>query len=131
MIGVDTNVLVRYFTHDNPQQTAKAVKLMLSFSPESPGFVSMVVMVELVWVLESSYGFPKYEVASALETLLRSKELVIERADAVLLAVRSYRTNRGGFADCLISACGQEAGCKHTLTFDREAARIEGMHLLE
>ncbi len=85
MIGLDTNIVVRYLTHDDPAQTAAAVKVMDSLSSDSPGFLSMIVIAELVWVLEVSYRFRKKEIEQVLETLLRSKELVID-GDSVLVA---------------------------------------------
>ena len=130
MIGLDTNVVVRYFTHDDPRQTAAARKLILSLRPEDPAFLSFVVVVELVWVLQGSYHFPKDEVVSVIETLLRSQELTIERADVVWKALTKYRLSRADFADCLIDRCAHEAGCTHTVTFDREAAKSAGMKLL-
>ncbi len=130
MIGLDTNVVVRYFTHDDPQQTTLARKLMASLSPESRGFLSLVVIVELVWVLQGSYRFPKDEIVSALDTLLRSKELAVERADVAWQALRMFRVGRSEFADCLIERCAHEAGCERTMTFDRGAASTAGMQLL-
>lgn len=130
MIGLDTNVVVRYLTHDDPSQTAKVTKLMGSLSPEARGFISLVAIVELVWVLESSYRFPEDDILNALDTLLRSKELMIERADVVWQALRKFRTGRADFPDCLIERCAHDAGCEHTLTFDKEAAIAAGMKLL-
>lgn len=86
MTGLDTNIVVRYLTHDDPAQTAAAVKLIDSLSQDSPGFLSHMVVVELVWVLEVCYRFSRNEIESVLETLLRSKELVIERTEIVAQA---------------------------------------------
>lgn len=130
MIGLDTNVVVRYITHDDPTQTAAAVRTMDSLSPDSPGFLSLIVIAELVWVLEVSYRFKKSEVEKVLETLLRSKELMIERAEIVWQALRKFSTTRADFADCLIERCGHAAECQHTLTFDQKAA-ASGMRLLK
>ena len=130
MIGLDTNIVVRYLTHDDPAQTAAAVKLIDSLSQDSPGFLSQIVIVELVWVLEVCYRFTKSEVENVLETLLRSKELVIERAELVAQALRKFSDGRAGFVDCLIERCGHSAQCEYTLTFDRHAAGTAGMKLL-
>jgi predicted nucleic-acid-binding protein len=129
MIGLDTNVLVRYLTLDDARQTALASGILDSLSADSPGFVSLVVMVELVWVLESSYGFGKDRIIEMLEALLRSQELAVERADAVRQALRRFAGSRAGFADCVIERCCQEAGCAYTVTFDRKAAGA-GMRLI-
>ncbi|MFY9843479.1 MAG: type II toxin-antitoxin system VapC family toxin [Terriglobales bacterium] len=130
MVGLDTNVVVRYLTHDDAAQTAAAIKIIDSLSQNSPGFLSLIVMAELVWVLEASYRFKKNEVARVLDSLLRSKELVIERAEIVWQALRKFSTSRADFADCLIERCGHAAECQHTVTFDHNAARAAGMKLL-
>lgn len=121
MIGLDTNVIIRYLTHDDPAQTAAAVRVMGTLSPESPGFLSLVVIVEVVWVLEVSYQFKKRELERVLETLLRSKELVVERAEIVWQAFRKFGASNADFADCLIERIGHAAECEYTVTFDRKA----------
>ena len=130
MIGLDTNVVVRYLTNDDPAQTTAAVKVIDSLSADAPGFLSMIVVVELVWVLEISYRFKKSEIEQILETLLRSKELVIERAEVVFQALRKFSDSRADFADCLIERCGHAVECQYTVTFDRNAASAAGMKLL-
>jgi predicted nucleic-acid-binding protein len=130
MIGLDTNVIVRYLTHDDPSQTAAAVRLIDSLSSDSPGFLSLIVIAELVWVLELSYRFKKNEIEQVLESLLRSKELIIERAEIVLQALRKFSAGQSDFADCLIERCGHAAQCQYTVTFDRNAAKGGDMKLL-
>src|SRR5215470_5308648 len=118
MIGLDTNVVVRYVTHDDAVQTAAAVGVVDSLSQDSPGFLSLIVIAELVWVLEVSYRFKKNEIEHVLETLLRSKELVIEQAEIAWQALRKFRGGRADFVDCLIERCGHAAECRYTVTFD-------------
>lgn len=130
MIGLDTNVVVRYLTHDDIAQTAAAVRVIDSLSQDAPGFLSLIVIAELVWVVEVSYRFKKNEIESVLDTLLRSKELVIERADIVAQALRKFSTSRTDFVDCLIERCGHAAECQYTVTFDQKAASGAGMKLL-
>ena len=130
MIGLDTNVLVRYLMQDDAAQAAKASRLIERCSAEEPGFIAMVVLVELVWVLESSYGIERARIAAALELLLRPRELRVEQAETAWHAVRMYRDSRADFADALIARCAAAAGCERTLTFDRDAARLSGMALL-
>lgn len=130
MIGLDTNILVRYLMHDDADQTAAAVKVMDSLSSDSPGFLSLVVIAELSWVLEVSYRLKKNEIEQVLETLLRSKELVIEQAEIVSQALRKFSAGRADFADCLIERCGHAAECRYTATFDRNAAAGAGMRLI-
>jgi predicted nucleic-acid-binding protein len=130
MTGLDTNILVRYLTEDEPVQTIAAGRVMDSFSPDSPGFISLIVLAELVWVLESFYRFTKKEIEQVLETLLRSQELVLERAEIVSQALRIFRGSRADFAACLIERCGHAADCERTVTFDQKAAAGTGMRLL-
>src|ERR1700746_2607501 len=112
MIGLDTNVLIRYLTLDDPRQTALAARIFDSLSADSPGFVPLVVILELVWVLESSYDLRKDRIIETLDALLRSQELAVERADVVRQALRRFSASRADFADCLIERCCQEAKCQ-------------------
>ncbi|CAN5726825.1 PIN domain-containing protein [soil metagenome] len=130
MIGVDTNLLVRYLTEDDAEQTASAVRLLEGLTPEAPGFIGREVALELVWVLERSYGFSSGQIAATLGQLLLSGDVVIEQAGAVSEALRAYRTGGTDFADLMIRAAARRAGCTTLYTFDRRAARLEGTTLL-
>jgi predicted nucleic-acid-binding protein len=88
MIGLDTNIVIRYLTHDDPAQTAKAIRLFASSFEDAPGFLSLIVLVESVWVLERSYGFKKDEIVRLVETFLRAREVVVERAELVSQALQ-------------------------------------------
>ncbi len=131
MIGLDTNVLVRYLAQDDPQQSPKATRLIESLTQQMPGHVTVVAMAELVWVLADCYATPKSEICAILEKLLRTKELQIAQGAAVWQALREYRTAKADFADCLINKLAQAAGCTHTATFDRGAAKSDGMRLID
>jgi len=131
VIGLDTNVLVRYIMQDDPRQSLLASRLIESMTGESPGFVSLVSVIELGWVLSSSYGLTREQTASALELLLRSKELVVDRADQVAAALRVFRSGRADFADCLIERICHGAGCSATMSFDAGAVKTAGMTLLK
>jgi predicted nucleic-acid-binding protein len=130
MIGLDTNVLIRFLTHDDPVQTPAAIRLMSSLSPVSPGFVSLVVIAELSWVLGSLYKFEKSEMELVLENLLRSDALLVERSEVVWQALRKFKTSNAGFSDCLVERCGHAVECIYTVTFDKRAVAT-GMRLLE
>lgn len=130
MIGLDTNVLVRYVTQDDPVQSAKASDLIESLTTLSPGFVSLVSVVELVWVLQSCYQSAKSDVVVVLETLLRTRELTIEHAETLWQALRRFTASKADFADCLIERCGHAAGCEYTATFDLNATKAAGMKRL-
>ncbi|NWB32024.1 PIN domain-containing protein [Pseudomonas gingeri] len=130
MIGLDTNVLVRYVAQDDPIQSAKASALIESLSVASPGFITLVSVVELVWLLQSCYQSEKSEIIVVLETLLRTRELKVERAEIVWQALRSYTEVKADFADCLIERSAHAAGCEYVATFDSKAAKTAGMRRL-
>ena len=127
MTGLDTNVLVRYVMQDDARQSARASRLIESFTGEEPGFVPLVAVLELVWVLSGSYGLGRAQVAAALESLLRSKELVVDCADLVAQALSRFRDAGADFADALIERIAVSAGCPVTMTFDVGAAKTAGM----
>jgi len=131
MIGLDTNVLVRYIMQDDPKQSAKASKLVESLSLQEPGFIAIVSVVELVWVLSSSYGLGREQIAQALEILLRSRQIVVDQAEHVVRALRAFMAGNADFADCLIERMAAAAGCARTMTFDTAAAKTAGMTLIE
>lgn len=130
MIGLDTNVLVRYIMQDDPKQSSKATRLMESLTSDQPGFVPLVAVVELVWVLSSSYGVSRDQMVEALDLLLRSKEIVVDRAELVLQAQRRFAKGGADFADCLIERIAQAHGCQRTMTFDTGAAKAARMTLV-
>lgn len=130
MIGLDTNVLVRYVAQDDPKQSPMANHLIESLTVEAPGYVSAVSVVELVWVLTDCYALTKGELCEVLGTLLRTKEIVVAHADTMWQAVRLFRDGKADFADCLIARFATAAGCDYTATFDRDAAKHCGMRLL-
>lgn len=130
MIGLDTNVLVRYIMQDDAMQSLKAAKLMESLTVDEPGFVSLVSVVELGWVLSSCYDLDRGKVARALDLLLRTKTVVVDRADEVMKALRVFRASSADFADCLIERTAASAGCGKTMTFDAGAAKTAGMTLI-
>ena len=131
MTGLDTNVLVRYIAQDDAGQSPKATKLIESLTVDAPGFVSLVSVVELFWVLSSCYGLTRQQLTQALELLLRTKEVVVDRADQVLKALRVYKAGSADFADCLIERTAAGAGCDRIMTFDIGAAKTAGMTLIE
>ena len=130
MIGLDTNVLVRYIMQDDPRQSAKATMLVESLDVDRPGFIGLVSVVELYWVLTSCYELTNDQVKQALDILLRTKQIVVDRADQVLRALRVFETGKADFADCLIERTAAAAGCEQTMTFDVSAARHAGMTLI-
>ncbi len=130
MIAIDTNVLVRHLTEDDPAQTAVARRFLARLSPDEPGFVSIVVLAELYWVLRRGRSKLSADRAlSALEIILDTPELEVEDEESVS---RSLERARAGadFADALIADAAELYGCSETVTFDRGAATSLGWRLL-
>ena len=127
MIGLDTNILVRYLTQDDPIQSPKATEIIeRQLTKGHPGFVSIVAMVETVWVLDRGYGLATHEIAAAVERMLQTDVLVVENEQEVFTAMIAHKERRGSFADGMIAALGAKAGCSCTLTFDEGTLRISG-----
>jgi predicted nucleic-acid-binding protein len=127
MIGLDTSVLVRYVTQDDPIQSAKATAWIEErLTRENPGFISIVAMVETVWVLARTYGVADQDIAATIERLLQADALVVENEHEVFAAMIALKEKQGSFADALIAALGAKAGCASTLTFDRRALGLPG-----
>jgi predicted nucleic-acid-binding protein len=131
MIGLDTNVVVRYLAQDDPVQSPKATELIeRRLAQQHPGFISVVAMVETAWVLERAYGLADHEIAAVIESLLQADVLVVEREEEVFYAMIALKEKRVSFADALIAALGARANCSHTFTFDRKALRLSQFRLL-
>ncbi len=131
MIGLDTNVLVRYIMQDDAKQAAKATKLIEGLTAQEPGFITLVSVVELVWVLSSAYLLDRDQIVQALDVILRSKQLVVDQAGHVLRALRAFGAGRADFADFLIERTAVAAGCAKTMTFDVAASKTAGMTLIK
>lgn len=124
MIGLDTNILVRYILQDDPGQAAAAGRLIESqCTAHSPGYISILVLVELVWVLTTGYSYEKRHIVSTIHQILITNEFMVEDRETVWAALREYERGSSDFADCLISHGNHTKGCTQTFTFDRKAAR--------
>ena len=127
MIGLDSNILVRYLTQDDPIQSPKAIAIIeRRLTEENPGFVCIVAMAETVWVLDRAYGLAMHEIAAAIERMLQTDVLVVENEQEVFTAMIALKEGHGSFADALIVALGARVGCSRTLTFDQKALRLPG-----
>ncbi|EDT38522.1 PIN domain-containing protein [Burkholderia ambifaria] len=132
MIGLDTNVLVRYFAQDDVVQSKKATALMESLSAEWPGYVSQVALVQIVWVLGRCYGVEREQMKDIIDSMIGTRELMVEGADTVRKALRVFAASaKADFADCLIERSGHVAGSKYTATFDVTASKVAGMQLIK
>lgn len=130
MIGIDTNVIIRYVAQDDAQQSPIATRFIeKTCTAVDPGFLSVVVLSETVWVMESLYGASRDDVTKIVSQLLRSKQLVAEEAESVWQALRAFASTEADFADCLIERLCNAHGCNGMVTFDKGAAKA-GMALL-
>jgi len=131
-LGLDTNVLLRYLTQDDPTQSPKATELIEQhLTKENPGFVNLVCVLEIVWVLGSLYKRSRGETADHIETILAADTLEVQNEQEVYQAVVALRNAAGSFGDALIGALGGWWGCSATLTFDEDAAkRLNGFQLV-
>lgn len=131
MIGLDTNVLLRFYLADDPQQTAVVQALFDGLSEDRPGYVNMITLVELIWTLRVRFGIDRDRVAAVVSGLLESRDIVVEDEAIVEVALDHAMRVKAELPDLLIALRNIEAGCQSTLTFDRKAAdRIPGMELL-
>lgn len=130
MIGLDTNVIVRYLVQDDPGQSEAASAGIDELTETDPGYLSLVTIVELHWVLRRAYKLSAVRCAELLEGLLEAREIRVDEEDVVRAALVAAR---GGpdFADAVIAELGRAAGCRHTVTFDRQAARGGAMRVLQ
>ncbi len=127
MIGLDTNVLVRYLVQDDPRQSARAARLLESrCSSSEPGFINRIVLCETVWVLQRAYGYERQLIAATIERLLQTAELEIEDAQSAWWALRAYRSQSVGFADALVAEINRRKGCEGTASFDKRAIKLDG-----
>jgi predicted nucleic-acid-binding protein len=131
MIGIDTNVLLRLLVRDLDTQVRAAEKFIATHcSSEEPGYVSRVVIIEIVWALKGFYGYDRAQIAAAIRALLNVSEFEVESADEIHAALADFETSAPGFVDCLLARTNAAIGCKHTVTFDRKAAKLKGYRLL-
>jgi predicted nucleic-acid-binding protein len=130
MIGLDTNVLVRYLVQDEPAQSARATRLIEhELSDREPGYIGLVVLVETCWVLKRLYGATPAELRDTVRDLLDTRQLVVERRAVVAAALARLGNGAGDIADALVVEGASEAGCARTVTFDKAAVKL-GMALL-
>ena len=131
MIGLDTNVLVRYLTQDDPDQAAFATRIFeTELTEDAPGFIGLVVLIETAWVLQRLYRASAEEIRETMIDLLGSRAIVVENRDVVTRAIALSKQNSCGFADAIIAASAFDAGCEKVISFDRGAVHA-GMTLVE
>ena len=132
MIGLDTNVLVRYLVQDDPAQSKLATKFIEKNCTDSePGIIGHIVLCELSWVLESNYQQSRDQIANVIEQILQVSQLAIPNTELIWRALSDYRDSNADFSDYLLSRTNQATGCEYTLTFDKKAAKQDLFELLK
>ena len=131
MAALDTNVLVRYLVRDDEQQADAARALLESLTIEQPGFVCREVVIELVWVLERAYQCSREQIATILEQLATTESLLVEAGNDVIRSASRFRAGSAGFSDLMILSAAERAQAHCLYTFDRKAARLAGVKLLD
>ena len=130
MIGLDTNILVRFIMDDDPVQSRQVQHIIeRKLTKDKPGFISLAVILETAWVLESVYKRSGRQVAEAIHRILQIETFVIQNEQEVYTAMIALQTGQD-FADVLIATIGLWAGCDTTLTFDKKASRLHGFELI-
>lgn len=131
MIGLDTNLILRYLLQDDPKQSRQANQVVdHQLSEQSPGFISLVTVLEIVWVLRSLLKQSPSAIATHIEHLLTADSFQVQNEQQVFEAAFALKHGTGEFEDALIGALNAWAGCSHTLTFDRKTARLHHFQVI-
>jgi predicted nucleic-acid-binding protein len=132
MIGLDTNVLVRYLTQDDAAQSALANQVIEEqLTPRNPGFISSIVLVEVVWVLEACYDQTQSAIEAIVNGFLTTRQLMVDEADLVYLALKRFSGGNADFSDALIAVISENRGCSSILTFDKKARSVGMVYINE
>jgi predicted nucleic-acid-binding protein len=130
VIGLDTNVLVRFLVQDDPGQARRALECIARLTEAEPGFVAREVVLELVWVLSKAYQYNRAQITSALQGLMAAVEIELEDSAMVGAVVELYASQGFDFADLMIRQVGAQRGVSTMVTFDEQAAQLDGVTLL-
>jgi predicted nucleic-acid-binding protein len=131
LIGLDTNVVIRYLVQDDKKQSAAATRFIeKSLTTDAPGYINHITLCEIVWVLQRCYGVTTPQVREIIEGLLTTKQLMVENVEITWKALRAYDVKNADFCDALIGQKNIHSGCEHTVTFDKRAASLPGFDLL-
>lgn len=128
MIGLDTNVLVRVLVDDGSADVAKARKFVAAQAAEGCDFfVDTVVLVEMVWVLETVFGYGRTDIGAAIDAILGNAAYVVDGRETVAAALARFRGSKADFSDCLIVARNAATGCTGTASLDRAMRPLPGV----
>jgi len=131
LLGIDSNVLLRYIVCDDERQAEIATQFMNSLSENRKGFISIVVLIETIWVLSRAYGHKRQEICNFIDLLLSSSVLQVQFADVWERVLHDEGFQDKDLGDAVIAVLGLQADCIETVTFDKKASKIEGMRLLK
>lgn len=123
MIGLDSNIVLRAITGDDPVQSPRARRFLSKLSEESPGVLNPVVLAEIAWTLKTTHRYRKHEILACMEGLMRSSAYYVVGRDAVTRAIEISMEHAIEFADALIGEINRAEGCETTVTFDQGAAQ--------
>lgn len=130
-VGIDTNILIRLFVDDDPDQRDRLDAFGRRLNHDILGFVTVTTLLEFDWALRSQYGYRRHDSAAAIQKVLRIRGVEVESHHAVVRSIKLVEANNVDFADALIANCALDAGCDHVVTLDKKAAsRVPGMELL-
>jgi len=131
LVGIDTNVLIRYLAQDDVAQASKATRFIeKKCTADDPGFICHIVLCELAWVLESNYAQSRIEIANVVEQLLQILQIEIQEPEIVWRALNDYKNSNVDFSDHLLARTNESNGCILTATFDKKAAKQSGFERL-
>jgi predicted nucleic-acid-binding protein len=131
VIGLDANVVVRYLVQDDPRQSAAATRIFeKSLSPENPGFITLVTLAEIGWVLAECYAANRERIHAVVEGLLSSRQIAVEQPDVAWKALRAWKGATADLGDSLILQVALAAGSEKVLTFDKAASKMPGFELI-
>ena len=130
MIGLDTNLLLRYVVQDDAKQAALATQLIeTTLDDDEPGWIASIVLCELVWVLEGPYDYARNAIAATLQRLFEIARFRVEEPAIAWRALDAYKSG-ADFSDAMIALGNERDGCAYTATFDRAAAKLRQIRLL-
>lgn len=131
MIGLDTNVLVRYLAQDDKAQSAKANHFFETrLTDKNPGYINHIVLIETIWVLESCYDASKQALIKVVQQLASTMQLLLQDSELVLKALRLYESSNVDFSDALLAIVNKQNACETTVTFDKKAGKMEPFSLI-
>ena len=132
MLGIDTNLLVRYIVQDDPIQSHLVSEFFRKeCTEETPGYINNIVLCELVWVLESAYSYEREQVADVLKIILETNGFIVEEPASAWSALEVYHTTPGiDFSDALLGERNHLQGCETTVTLDKKASKTKNFRRL-